>query len=818
MKRTKLTRNHFLLMLLAACMLAAFLFYYPQIFPDAARRLPYNESQISKKAYRILQELNYDISPMTHRSRLYANKEQIRYFQKTFGLQRTNEIIRENKIPVYYWRLSLRESKKENGMISITYDSEEEAKEEIIKSLSDTISIQLDTEAELIGLNVRMGQKKTVDSLSYEAALTKAENFLKKYKPKRFQSYQLIKSDKDLSDARLDYHFTWESNQPIYDEKETVAVSILGNYVGRFNVKYTPPEIIKPSSYKSELEAIPQVVSFIGILIIFIVLLIKKLRKDEIDLKSNLYLSILVMVSWMVMLVLSMNLDMEQRWLLTILIPLIVTSPFIFLGFFTSSAIAESEARQLWEEKIFTFDAFKNGKILFPKFSLVIIQGLALAFIAAGIHVLLLKFLDSRFSFFFSLNNDQLNINVSALPALNVLTSAVFLTGFGEVVFRLYFVTALRKKIGNLPIVVLLSALLWIFTYGGYLNLKLSSYFLNQSVNLAIGVIFIIFFLKTDFMTVWWGAFIYFLLRGLYPLSYLDDGFLMWNGHSIWIIIAGSIVVALIGLTRNEADVRIEKYVPTYMLRQAERQRIQRELEIARRVQLSFLPREKPKLKGIDVASICIPANEVGGDYYDFLEIDDHRLGVVIGDVSGKGISAAFHMTLTKGFLKSQAKSGLSPREIMINLNELFYENVERGTFISMIYGIFDLNKRNFSFSRAGHNPLLIQKNNSAQVEILCPRGLALGLEKGPVFDRVIEEYKIGINSNDIFLFYTDGFSEAMNSNKAEFGEERLQALLESYPAASAEQVIENSKNEIYKFVGDAPQHDDMTMLTVKIL
>ena len=818
MKNVIVTKFDYLLFLFAVFMLVLFLFFYPQVFPDAAMRLTYNEGQIAKIAYKILQDLDYDISKIGHRSRIYMDKEQLRYFQKTFGLKRANEIIRENKIPVYYWKLSLRENKENNNIISISYDSEEEAKEEIVKSLSDTIAIKLSTQGQLIGLNVRMGKKAIMDSLSYDEALAKANEFLKKHRPDRYQNYRLLKSDKDQNIVRLDYHFTWESAQPVYEEKETIAVSMLGTYIGKFNIKYSPPEIIKASSVRSEMEAIPQIISFIGIFFLVIIVLIKKLRKDEIDLKSNLFLSIVVMLSWMVMLVMAIHGSEEERWILTIIIPLIVTAPFIFLGFFAVSAIAESEARQLWKQKIFTFDAFKNGKIMFPQFALVILRGLSLAFIAAGLHVLLLKILNSHFSFFFNLDNDQLNINISVLPALNVLAIAFLTTSFGEVIFRLYIITAFRKKIGNVVVVVAICALLWIFAFNGYFNLKISSYFLNQGINLIIGLLFIIFFLKNDFMTVWWGAFIYFLLRGLYPMSFLDDGFLMWNGHSIWAIIAISIGVALLGLRRSSDIVQIEKYVPSYMLRQAERQRIQRELEIARRVQLSFLPREKPKLKGIDVASICIPATEVGGDYYDFFEIDDFRLGVAIGDVSGKGISAAFHMTLTKGFLKSQAKSGLSPREIMINLNELFYENVDRGTFISMIYGIFDLNKRSFAFSRAGHNPLLIQKKNSEQVEILCPRGLALGLEKGVIFDSVIEEYKIGVHTDDIFLFYTDGFSEAMNSKKEEFGEEGLQAMLETYPATSAEQVIENYKNEIFKFVGDAPQHDDMTMLVVKIL
>ncbi len=136
----------------------------------------------------------------------------------------------------------------------------------------------------------------------------------------------------------------------------------------------------------------------------------------------------------------------------------------------------------------------------------------------------------------------------------------------------------------------------------------------------------------------------------------------MWNGLSLWIIFGCAILVAVIGLKRKSQEIEVNHFIPDYIKRREERDRIMRELEIARIVQLSFLPKVKPKLKGIDVASICIPATEVGGDYFDFIEIDNYRFGVVIGDVSGKGISAAFHMTLTKGFLKSQDEIKVIPQ------------------------------------------------------------------------------------------------------------------------------------------------------------
>jgi len=817
MNRVKLSQSDFLLFLVAILLLIVYLVYYAEIFPDASLRFTYDESQIVKKAYEIIRNLDYDISSMKHRSRIETDEDQLRYFQKTFGLKRSNELIMEDKIPVFSWNISLREGKQEDNLVSISFDGDDQAKEKIAKSPSDTITIRMSTSGELIGLNVRLGKRAKIDSLTMDEALAKATDFLRVHRPVTFPKYSLVTRDADRTGARLDYHFSWESSELIYDEKESVSVSVLGSQIGKFAIKHTPKEIVKHTGFRMELVIIPNIISFIGIGILVIVVLIRKLRRDEIELRSNIVLSVIVMLMWILMLAMSINVD-EGRWMLTMLIPMLITAPFIFIAFFSVSAIAESDAREVWHEKIFTFEAARNGKILFPQFALVILRGLSMAFIAAGLLVLLLKAANSQFNFFFEFDDERFDNIISLLPVLTILGMSILTSSFGEMVFRLYIITTLRKKIGNIIVLSLISALFWVLAFNGYFNLKLSSYFLNFGINFIIGLVFVVFFLKTDFMTVWWGASVYILLRALYPMTFMDDGFIAWNGYMLWVIIGSSIIVALIGFSRTGDMVKIEKYVPDYIQRQAERQRVQRELEIARRVQLSFLPRSKPKLQGIDVASICIPATEVGGDYFDFFEIDDHRLGVVIGDVSGKGISAAFHMTLTKGFLKSQAKTGLSPREIIINMNELFYENVERGTFISMIYGIFDLRQRNFAFSRAGHNPLLIQKHGAEQVELLSPRGLALGLESGEIFDRVIEEYKIGIQTNDLFLFYTDGFSEAMNADKEEFGENRLQHVLESNPDHTAEQVIEAFKREIFKFVGQAPQHDDMTMLVVKIL
>ncbi|MBD3290994.1 SpoIIE family protein phosphatase, partial [candidate division KSB1 bacterium] len=294
--------------------------------------------------------------------------------------------------------------------------------------------------------------------------------------------------------------------------------------------------------------------------------------------------------------------------------------------------------------------------------------------------------------------------------------------------------------------------------------------------------------------------------------------FIMWNGIIIFAVLAVLIGIAVTAWNKKIDPNQLKQFVPPYIHRMKERERIKKELEIARKVQLSFLPNEVPRYPGIEVSTVCIPANEVGGDYFDFIDLGDDKFGVVIGDVSGKGIPAAFHMTLTKGFLKAQVKESYSPRDVLVKMNELFYENVRRGNFISMIYGVFDLKDQSFTFSRAGHNPVIIRSDQKQKIEQLCPKGIALGLEKGAVFGRFIEEMQIKISKNDMFVLYTDGVSEAMNDDKIEFGEDRLENIVKANSYLSAKEMIELIQQKIRDFVGNTAQHDDMTMIIVKIL
>lgn len=246
-----------------------------------------------------------------------------------------------------------------------------------------------------------------------------------------------------------------------------------------------------------------------------------------------------------------------------------------------------------------------------------------------------------------------------------------------------------------------------------------------------------------------------------------------------------------------------------------EQERMKRELEIARMVQLSLLPQKNPQLPGLDIDGICIPATEIGGDYFDYFLLNDHTIGVTIADVAGKGTSAAFYMAVVKGMMLSLTPIFKSPREVLIELNRRLYGTMDRKIFVTMIYGIFDVKKSTLKFARAGHNALIIKNNQKSTVENLTPQGIGLGLEDGSIFSKTISEQQVKFKQGDKFIFYTDGITEAMDLEKQEFGEARLFNQISNEKIHTSIELRQSIIQSVIEFVNNAQQHDDITMVTI---
>jgi sigma-B regulation protein RsbU (phosphoserine phosphatase) len=258
------------------------------------------------------------------------------------------------------------------------------------------------------------------------------------------------------------------------------------------------------------------------------------------------------------------------------------------------------------------------------------------------------------------------------------------------------------------------------------------------------------------------------------------------------------------------------------LVQAAEKKRLEEELRIAHEIQMSLLPQGPLQMPGLSVTALCVPAREVGGDYYDFLPLDDHRVGVLIADVSGKGTSAALYMAELKGLMLSLSEIHSSPRELLIAANRIIAHHLDARSFITMTYAVVDLRKRIMTYARAGHTPLIYVPGagvGARDVRILVPDGMVVGLklDNGEMFDRLLQEETIALRPGDLYLFFTDGISEAMNAHDDCFGESRLGELVQAHAHLPSAELRERVLREIAAFVGDAPQHDDMTMILLKV-
>jgi serine phosphatase RsbU (regulator of sigma subunit) len=248
----------------------------------------------------------------------------------------------------------------------------------------------------------------------------------------------------------------------------------------------------------------------------------------------------------------------------------------------------------------------------------------------------------------------------------------------------------------------------------------------------------------------------------------------------------------------------------------AEKERLKHELDIARRIQLASLPQHTPALQGLEIAGASFPALEVGGDFFDYLNGATDRMTLVVGDVSGKGTSAALYMSKVQGILRSLHGFGLSPGDLFIRANRLLCDDLEKKSFVTAFGAAFDPHERKIVMARAGHLPLYHYRMRDRRVDRVLPRGLGLGLNNAGVFSSELEEKELRYGEGDVLLFVTDGVTEAQNGAGEQFGEERLIAFLAENSGQGAAALRDAVFAAVNGFVGGAIQHDDETVVVVK--
>ena len=483
----------------------------------------------------------------------------------------------------------------------------------------------------------------------------------------------------------------------------------------------------------------------------------------------------------------------------------------IALFTFLVSAAADSLTRAVLPSKLRSASLVRQGSLRNTFVGLALVRGVALALALLGLSVLLLvAFPGAAAHVSEGLVLSQTNQPMGYVTALfgwyTYFIVVLVLLGVGVFFYRL------RKRPWMLVVAVALGMLL---VQGAVVVLRPVGYAWTASalVGGALGLAF----WRYDFLTAFTGLFLAYVVWGL------NEGWLIEASPAgldvvlAGLFVAGVAALGFVGVASGRSGREVKEYVPAYIEELAQQERMEHELKLAQQVQMSFLPRKMPDVRGLDIAAMCLPALEVGGDYYDFVEVAPGKLAVAVGDVSGKGIQAAFYMTLAKGFVQTLSRDARSPADVLRRLNTLFCENVPRGTFISMIYGVVDVEARTFSFARAGHNPVILKRSPSQRPELFQPAGMAIGLAAGRRFDDTIEEATLELRPGDALVFYTDGFSEAMNRLKEQYGDDRLAQKVGDVGQRPASGILQLVSEDVHHFVQEAGRHDDMTMVVIKL-
>jgi phosphoserine phosphatase RsbU/P len=246
----------------------------------------------------------------------------------------------------------------------------------------------------------------------------------------------------------------------------------------------------------------------------------------------------------------------------------------------------------------------------------------------------------------------------------------------------------------------------------------------------------------------------------------------------------------------------------------AQRERLNRELEIAREVQEHLFPQRLPTVPGLDYCGQCRPAREVGGDYYDFLELPEGRLGIAIGDVSGKGVGAALMMASLEASLRALAPVVQDPADLMERVNSLVCQASSSNRYATLFYGEYHPATRRLTYVNAGHNAPVVLRNCGGAYQMLR---LETG---GPVIGFLPQPYQRGVFSHeagDLVVLFTDGVSESMNLRDEEWGEERLIELAKTCHGLPAPEGMRRILAAAQAFAAGAPQHDDMTLVVLRV-
>lgn len=508
------------------------------------------------------------------------------------------------------------------------------------------------------------------------------------------------------------------------------------------------------------------------------------------------------------------HIDPQFLQIIALIFAIILVSAVFGLLVFMVSGLGESLAREAWPEKITSLALIRLGYLDSRQVGNSLSAGVLAAFIYLGLASVLYSL--SGHSYQNPLENHLFLSQSYLLPPWHLMIQnllLMFMIAGG--IFACFLSWAAINKRNTLLLLIL----------GGASFSLISSYSLvtpDSSLILLIWFIPGLFaawiYLKYDLLALMLSVFLFLALWQTMDGRVIPDSpdvLLAWSVYILPILfLAAGLYLSEYGKEYGH----IPELTPEYILEIAREQRVERELEIARQVHNSFLPSNLPTLEGLEISAKCHAAFDVGGDYYDVIPVDDHRMAFVIGDVSGKGIQAAFYMTMVKGIFQSLVKEIPDPLPLLTRINRLFYENARRGSFISVCYGLIDTRTGQLKYARAGHNPAIWIRAGDPNADMLRSGGMALGLTHGTEFEESLSEVSITMKPGDSLIFYTDGITEALNPRNQMFGDSRLLDEAKKHSTLPARNLLDQLASSVNRFTASTPVSDDMTMVIIRFV
>lgn len=736
---------------------------------------------------------------------------EVRYLLKKFGNNNYEKLIENNDAPSYGWLLFFHQNlstqiPQTRYQVTLNYAGKFSGFTREIPDTTASESFSSEQEAEL---HIR--------------------EFIKNNSLINLDEFNITEKKSVQMAKRTDYYFTWKKVLPQYDSiKLVVNTRVQGNKIGSITSNFQLPS--DESGFFETFQVFYGTISIIFIFFFTLIALYQFLKKYH---QGEIWMSVgksFFVIYFVITIIATFNswpgggrgLTMGNMPFITtkiivLLFQVLILNFVLSLLLLSTWSVGESLTRGLWPDKFRGIDAFIKGRIFTITSGSSLLKGFTLG-LGASLLYIIASLLTGKVSSGIFINPiPQIEIYSGYLPTLDILTKALTTAILTGVAITFFTTNLTYYKFRNTKLSIIINGIVTAASIAiAYTPPSVNVLWINIIVYFLFGCLLSYLYLKFDLLTLLSFIFHAILVTYGFTLYFGAPGFYKANFIALILIVLTVPVIYLISRLRKEEFVLEDYGQPTHIQKISERERLKKELEIASKVQLSLLPKEQPDVSGYDIAGLSIPAVEAGGDYFDFVKLQGNKIGIAIGDVSGKGVGAAIYMTLTKGILQAHAEENVSPKSVLGKVNRLLYKTIEKNSFVSMFYAVLDFSSHTIIYSRAGHNPGILCSNADGTTKLLMSKGIALGLEEGSLFTSTLFEDTVKIEEHDLVVLYTDGFTEAMNERKEFYGEDRLVEFIKTHHKLSAKDLINAILRDVNKFVDHMPQHDDMTIVIIK--